>query len=288
MDVNKETVLFLSKLLFASLSHPSEHAKVLTQLGQSPPSRKILFLRIKTRHPTTTECLKHILDPDGYFSCYRGLPARLLGIITSRLCTIPLLKACGIDWPELDNPPNISETEPILEDYFKIWRRDVTLSVTSAIISYPFSLIAIRMIASFIGGEDQYSTLMQSVESVYEEDGVIGFFYGLVPKLVALIINASLRTCLAYIVNKHLVKTEYLRYYTFQIISVLSRSVTYPLMLVSTCMAVNGSSLSVGNPPMMPWYSSWVECLADLFNKDEHNRGASLPSILIRMYLLPS
>ena len=130
----------------------------------------------------------------------------------------------------------------------------------------------------------------------------MGFFHGLVPRLtgelMALVLASTVSfTVCTYVIGdprfKPTVKTAVgvfywpyfshilkfrLIYYLFQF---LTSSLTYPFHVVSTCMAVSGSSLAAGNPPHMLVYVNWTDCWSHLSRHHQLKRGSS---ILFRYY----
>lgn len=46
--------------------------------------------------------------------------------------------------------------------------------------------------------------------------------------------------------------------------SYVAQTVTYPLSVTSTVMAVNGARIKGGRPPFMVIYGGWYSCLKDL------------------------
>lgn len=288
-EIEKEKIAALpSQLLVTTICHPMEYAKVLIQLGYEPlPPRRstTLFGRQAMILPNVFQYIKYIKTSDGFFGCYRGLSARALGLIASSQLTSKVIHACGIDLPEINDPPNIiTDDEPKAEDYFKLGRRDMIMHTASVIVSYPFHVVSVRMMASFIGKEEDYSSLLSAIVSVYRDDGILGFFHGIVPKLLGDLTCVAVTGVLAYYVNKYLVKTKDLRYYTVPLLTFVTSTVTYPLVVVSTCMAVAGCSLTAGNPPVMPKYPSWTMCWRDLLRNKQHKRGSSL---IFRYYIAP-
>lgn len=288
-EVEKEKIAALpSQLLVTTICHPMEYAKVLIQLGYEPMSPRrstTLFGRPAMILPNVFQYITYIKATDGYLGCYKGLSARILGLVASSQLTSKVIYAIGIDLPEINDPPNIvTDDEPKMEDYIKLGRRDMIMQTASVIVSYPFHVVSVRMMASFIGKEEDYSTLVGAVVSIYRDDGIRGFFHGIVPKLLADLTCVAVTGALAYFVNKYIVKTKELRYYTIPLLTFVTSTLTYPFVVVSTCMAVAGSSLKAGNPPAMPNYPSWQACWSDLVRNKQHKRGSSL---IFRYYIAP-
>lgn len=288
-EIEKEKIAALpTQLLLSTICHPIEYAKVLIQLGYEPlPPRNstTLFGRPAMILPNVFEYIKYIKRSDGFLGCYRGLSAKVLGLMASSQLSCKVIQVCGIDLPEINDPPNIvTDDDPKLEDYIKLGRRDMIMHTASVIVSYPFQVISIRMMASFVGKEEHYSSLVGAIVSIYKEDGILGFFHGIVPKLLGDLTCVAVTGVLAYYANKYFVKSKELRTYTVPILTFVASVYTYPLIVVSTCMAVAGSSLKAGNPPLMPPYKSWHACYRDLMRNKQLKRGSS---VIFRYYIAP-
>lgn len=277
-----------SQLLVTTVCHPMEYAKVLIQLGFEPlPPRRstTLFGRPAMILPNVFQYIKYIKKQDGIIGCYKGLSARLLGLIASSQLSSKVISASGIDLPEIDDPPNIiNDEEPNPEEYMKLGRRGMVMHIAANVIAYPFHVVSVRMMASFIGKEEHYSSLIGAIVSIYRDDGILGFFHGFIPRMLGDLTCIATTGFLAYYVNKYLVKTKDLRYYTVPLLTFVTSTLTYPLVVVSTCMAVAGCSLQAGNPPVMPLYPSWQSCWRELLRNKQHKRGSS---IIFRYYIAP-
>ncbi|XP_028030526.1 mitochondrial carrier homolog 2-like [Bombyx mandarina] len=288
-EIEKERIAALpSQILVTTICHPMEYAKVLIQLGYEPlaPRRSTtLFGRPAMILPNVFQYIKYIKASDGFFGCYRGLSARMLGLIAASQLTSKVIVAVGIDLPEINDPPNIvTDDEPKVEDYIKLGRRDMIMQTVAVVIAHPFHVVSVRMMASFIGKEEHYSSLLGAIVSIYKDDGILGFLHGLIPKVLGDLTCLAVTGVLAYYVNKYFVKTKDLRYYTIPLLTFITSTITYPMVVVSTCMAVAGSSLKAGNPPAMPNYPSWQVCWRDLMRNKQHKRGSSL---IFRYYIAP-
>jgi len=170
------------------------------------------------------------------------------------------------------------------EVFIKSVKKDLLSRITAIVVSHPFHVITIRMMAQFVGGETKYSGLIGSVVEIYKENGIQGFFNGLVPRILGDALSLILASTLAYAVNTYVFEEKELQMYTSATMSFIASAITYPFQVVSNCMAVSGSGLAAGSPPYMPFYPSWVDCWSDLSRRNQLKRGSSL---LIRYYVGP-
>ncbi|KFB48806.1 AGAP006963-PA-like protein [Anopheles sinensis] len=128
--------------------------------------------------------------------------------------------------------------------------------------------------AQFVGREQLYNGLWQSVTEIWKTDGIAGFFSGIVPRLIeelGYLAMTSTITCLFGL----FVKERVIQCCVDTIAHFKVRSWFYPYQVVSSCMIVNGSRLKAGNPPLMGHFCWWPDCYRHLRMTNDHKRGAS-------------
>uniref|UniRef100_H2YYM6 Mitochondrial carrier homolog 2 n=1 Tax=Ciona savignyi TaxID=51511 RepID=H2YYM6_CIOSA len=262
------------------VAHPFTYAKVLVQLGHEPLApvmRRNMFFRKQLQYPSVFAYIKHINTTDGYVGLYRGLLPRifanastsitysLVGTVSCKIkCLCRVLKQTHNAWRF-----PISQTT-----------REMAARCSAIIISQPFHVIAIRTMAEFVGHETIYTNIFTSTAEIYREDGILGFFAGIMPRLASEVITIWLCNLLAHTVNTYVLTDttdlKDLRQYTHLVVGYVAQIITYPLSVTSTVMAASGTRLRAGNPPCMPVYRGWLECLKDLHKTGASNRGSSM------------
>ena len=135
--------------------------------------------------------------------------------------------------------------------------------------------------AEFVGGEDKYSGgltagIINGVQSIFQENGILGFWAGFVPRALGELGILGLTAGLTFAVNNYLVDEKDMKSYTKHVASFLAGSLLYPLQVTSTCMTVSRSGLVAGFPPSMPLYTSWTSCFSHLRAQGQLKRGSSL------------
>jgi mitochondrial carrier len=144
--------------------------------------------------------------------------------------------------PRVEDEEDNNLTE---EEFYKRFetklRRDVVTHTAGAIISSPFHVISIRMMAQFVGKETKYNTVMGSIVQIYKDEGILGFFSGLIPRLIFDLSCVVIASTATYLIGRHFVKDKEARVYIGPLCSFVCSSVFYPMTVVSTCMIVNGS-----------------------------------------------
>lgn len=155
-------------------------------------------------------------------------------------------------------------------------KRDIVLTVSGIVVSHPFHVISLRMMAQFVGRETLYKSIVGSIAEIWRTEGILGFFSGLIPKLLCDVACLVLSSSTVFVVNKYFIKDKVARQYNAGFMQFLFSSLLYPLQVVSTCSAISGSRLMAGQPPIMPKYRNWVDCWNDLQGRKELKRGSSL------------
>lgn len=275
------------RIIINTVSHPFEYAKVLIQIGYEPippKATKTLFGKPALKLPNIFEYVKHIKSVDGFVGCYNGLAPKVCGNLMSAIATQRLT--------DYLQPPN--ELEDLDEDttdeqqkknFVRAVKCEIMTHTVAIVVSQPFHVITVRMMAQFIGKETRYAGIFSSVREIYRENGLLGFFSGLIPRLLGDILSVLLASGLTYIVNRYIIEEKELKVYTSPTMTFLSTTITYPFQVISNCMAVTNSGLTAGSPSYMPHYKNWIDCWADLSNRNQLKRGSSL---LVRYYVGPS
>ncbi|XP_053971517.1 mitochondrial carrier homolog 2-like [Hylaeus volcanicus] len=297
------------RILINVVSYPIEYAKVLIQIGHEPiPPRPTtnLFRRPALALPNVFQYVKYIKNVDGYSGCYRGLIPKLCAhticVLVSDETSYKL--TCMYE-SNKENEENYMKknSEDEGEDgqkhksYIFEFIRDLISKTTAIIVSHPLNVIALRMIAQFVGKETKYNGLFTSFVEVYRENGIMGYYAGLVPRLIGNAIVLVIVSSSTYAVDKYLstVTTEHdIKPIICSTINFIATTITYPFLVVSHCMAVNDCGLVAGLPPHMPIWNSWLECWAHLSAANQLKRGNSLlwryytgPSVIINGIMTP-
>jgi len=278
-EVN-EWIRFGMRLGVSAALHPFEYSKVLIQLGYEPIAPRhgtsILGKPIMVL-PNIFQYAGYIRKVDGFYGCYRGLTPKLVGSVVSMIFSEKIADRMGLPAVDEKDKDESDLTDEELYVQFKVnLKRDVVLCVSGIIVSHPFHVISLRMMAQFIGRETLYTSIFGSIKEIYKSDGILGFFAGLVPKLLCDVACLVLTSSTVFILNKYVIKDKIGRQYNAGLTQFAFSSILYPLQVVSTCMTVTGSRLMAGKPPVMPEYNNWIDCWNDLQTRGELKRGSSL------------
>uniref|UniRef100_A0A4W6EN28 Mitochondrial carrier homolog 2 n=1 Tax=Lates calcarifer TaxID=8187 RepID=A0A4W6EN28_LATCA len=151
----------------------------------------------------------------------------------------------------------------------------------ATIVTHPFHVITLRCMVQFIGRETKYSGVFDSIITVYREEGILGFFAGLIPRLLGDVLSLWICNLLAHLINTYAIDdsmshTGEIKNCSQAVTGFFASMLTYPFVLVSNLMAVNNCGLAGGLPPYASVYPTWVDCWRHLSREGNMSRGNSL------------
>uniref|UniRef100_A0A8C8LX74 Mitochondrial carrier homolog 2 n=1 Tax=Oncorhynchus tshawytscha TaxID=74940 RepID=A0A8C8LX74_ONCTS len=238
------------------LSHPLMYIKVLVQVGHEPlpPSLgRNLFGRQVYQLPGLFAYAKHIIKIDGKAGLFNGLAPRLCA------GTIGTLVHIGFSF--------LPKFRITILSVFLLPQttKEMIARSCATIVTHPFHVITLRCMVQFIGRETKYSGVFDSIVTVYKNEGVLGFFAGLIPRLLGDVLSLWICNMLAHLINTYAIDDSF-----------FASMLTYPFVLVSNLMAVNDCGLAGGLPPYASIYPTWVDCWRHLSLEGNMSRGNSL------------
>ncbi|XP_057333959.1 mitochondrial carrier homolog 2-like [Microplitis mediator] len=283
----------VSRILVNTISHPIEYAKVLIQIGHEPilpRETRTLFGKPALALPNIFQYVRYIKAVDGFTGCYRGLVPKLCaytvnGVIMEKVNDSYLFTKIFPQVQEDDEDIEELPDEKRKAAYRREFMKDAICKIAGIIASHPLDVVAIRMMAQFVGGEDKYKSVLSSIIEIYKENGIMGYYSGLVPRLIANVSTLALVSYSTYLINKYFVNDHDTMTYISAMVTLVATTVTYPFLVVYNCMAVTDSGLAAGSPPHMPIYTSWIDCWRHLSATNQLKRGSSL---LWRYYTGPT
>nr|KAF6343212.1 mitochondrial carrier 2 [Pipistrellus kuhlii] len=276
------------------LSQPLMYVKVLIQVGYEPLPPTIgrnIFGRQVCQLPGLFCYAQHIASIDGKRGLFTGLTPRLCSGVLGTVVHGKVLQHCQetekveicllFDFQEV-GPGSVPKEAPSSFDHvIKETTREMLARSAATLITHPFHVITLRSMVQFIGRESKYCGLCESIVTIYREEGMIGFFAGLIPRLLGDIISLWLCNSLAYLVNTYALDSgvstmNEMKSYSQAVTGFFASMLTYPFVLVSNLMAVNNCGLAGGCPPYSPIYTSWLDCWNMLQKEGNLSRGNSL------------
>ncbi|VUZ52721.1 unnamed protein product [Hymenolepis diminuta] len=145
-------------------------------------------------------------------------------------------------------------------------------------VTQPFFVIMMRQIVGLISGEEGYSWFFQAVLSIYRESGFLGFFSGLVPRMLWELSRLGMYILIYSLINRSAVGVpQHLSNNFFFLLNILTdvavNVAAYPLQVVGSVMALHGSRISTSEVAQANSFSSWRECLRFLISQGLQYRG---------------
>ncbi|KRX80243.1 Mitochondrial carrier -like protein 2, partial [Trichinella sp. T6] len=270
-------------------TYPISMTRILCQLGYEPLPLEVgttLFSKtVEKFSPNYFAIMKYLWKTKGFCSLYIGLDLNLIHLICQRCVSYSVYKYLEKAYLGKTND------QLCLSDYAYFLKQLAKQSVAICVgitVSRPFRTLLCRTVAQLIFDEKKYTgSIFRRFCTAYEETGFMGFFSGVVAELIGemcfLWISAHI---LRYLKKMILEQNEEERkrrrtelifpgFATFIIPRIL-RGKFYPFHLVATIMAVNGSSLKVGNPPFYPVFDRWYNCYAYLSEIEHFDRGRKM------------
>uniref|UniRef100_A0A8C7XMA7 Mitochondrial carrier homolog 2 n=1 Tax=Oryzias sinensis TaxID=183150 RepID=A0A8C7XMA7_9TELE len=251
------------------LSHPLMYIKVLIQVGHEPLPPTLgrnLFGRQAQHLPGLFSYAKHIVKIDGKVGLFKGLVPRLCASTIGTFVHSKVVESIRGDCASSDC------------EMFSCWMSD------EACLHATFScllVITLRCMVQFIGRETKYSGVFDSIVTIYREEGILGFFAGLIPRLLGDVLSLWICNMLAHLINTYTIDDSMnhkgeIKNCSQAATGFLASMLTYPFVLVSNLMAINNCGLAGGLPPYASIYPSWVDCWRHLSREGNMGRGNSL------------
>lgn len=125
----------------------------------------------------------------------------------------------GIAKIDDEEKDDLSEEE-LFERFEKLLKRNVVIHAAGTVIASPFHVISLRMMAQFIGRETKYTSIFGSVVQIYKDEGILGFFSGLIPRLLCEVTCVVVASTASYMIGRHFIQEKEGRMYLGSLSSV--------------------------------------------------------------------
>ncbi|XP_041801432.1 mitochondrial carrier homolog 1-like isoform X2 [Chelmon rostratus] len=273
--VDVDTAVLLLGAGVTAITHPLLYVKLLIQVGHEPlpPTvgttmfgRRVLYL------PGFFSYAQYIVKVDGKRGLFRGLSPR---IVSSAISTVVRSKVKQVELLSKRDDVQTSLRKVVQET-----SHEMIIQCLSRVATHPFHVMSVRCMAQFVGREASYSGMFSCIAKIFKEEGVAGFYVGLVPHVVGEVLFLWCCNLLAHFINTYAVDESFsqasaVRSYTKFVMGIAVSVLTYPFMLVADLMAVNNCGLAAGLPPHSPVFKSWLHCWNHLSHKGHLFRGSS-------------
>ncbi|XP_075882875.1 mitochondrial carrier homolog 1-like isoform X4 [Nelusetta ayraudi] len=285
--VDPDTAVLLLSAGVTTITHPLLYVKLLIQVGHEPLPPRVgttLFGRRVLYLPGFFSYARHIVSVDGKMGLFRGLSPRLL---SSAISTVIRCKG-----KQAELPSKMSSRSS-LRKVMKETSHEMMIQCLSRVATHPFHVMSVRCMAQFVGREVKYSGMFTSILTIFQEEGVAGFYVGLVPHMLGEVLFLWCCNLLAHFINTYAVDENFsqasaVRSYTKFVMGIAVSVLTYPFILAADITAVNNCGLAVGLPPHSPIFKSWMHCWSHLSQKGLLFRGSSFFFRRVPITSLPS
>ncbi|XP_050539970.1 mitochondrial carrier homolog 1-like [Daktulosphaira vitifoliae] len=266
------------KIIGKTAIHPVEYAKFLIQIGHEP-IRPVLYKPIigepRLVLPNVFSYSKYIYQIDGFKGMYSGLAPKLVGVFVEHCTTWFITNYVKLEKKQ------ILDTEESESDAWKKWAlntsKELLSTIASNILSYPFRLISLRIMAQFVGFEKNYTGVLGSTIVIIRQEGISGLYSGFWPHLIFVSSHVAIVSLIKHVCSRYLFDPSPIALtMTDLAASHIATTITYPLNVVSACMTINDCGLVAGMPPDMPVFGNWLECMKYLSKLDQLHRGSSM------------
>lgn len=223
---------------------------------------------------------KHIIKIDGKSGLFKGLAPRLCAGTIGTIVHSKVLQKCQEENIQVLGSSHKAE-EGSLQHVVNETTKEMIARSCATIVTHPFHVITLRCMVQFIGREAKYSGIFDSIITIYREEGILGFFPGLIPRLLGDVLSLWICNMLAHLINTYAIDdstshTGEIKNCSQAITGFFASMLTYPFVLVSNLMAVNNCGLAGGQLPYAAIYPNWVDCWSHLSREGNTSRGNSL------------
>ncbi|XP_005059581.1 PREDICTED: mitochondrial carrier homolog 1 [Ficedula albicollis] len=249
------------------------HEPLPPTIGRNVLGRKVLYL------PGFFTYARHIVEVDGKRGLFRGLTPRLISSTLSTITRGSVKKAFPLE--DMEHVSNKDDVKTSLRKVVRETSHEMMMQCVSRLVSHPLHVISMRCMVQFVGREVKYSGVFSAIGRIFKEEGILGFFVGLVPHILGDVIFLWCCNLLAHFINTYAVDDNFsqasvIRSYTKFVMGIAVSMLTYPFLLVGDVMAVNNCGLRAGLPPYAPAFASWIHCWRYLSAQGQLFRGSSL------------
>ncbi|XP_023267299.1 mitochondrial carrier homolog 1 isoform X1 [Seriola lalandi dorsalis] len=288
-SVDVDTAVLLLGAGVTAVTHPLLYVKLLIQVGHEPlpPTvgttmfgRRVLYL------PGFFSYAHHIVKVDGKRGLFRGLSPRIISSAISTMVRSKVKQQVELLFKR-------DELQTSLRRVVKETTHEMIIQCLSRVATHPFHVMSVRCMAQFVGREVKYGGMFSCIVRIFKEEGVSGFYVGLIPHVLGEALFLWCCNLLAHFINTYAVDESFsqasaVRSYTKFVMGIAVSVLTYPFMLVADLMAVNNCGLVAGLPPNSPIFKSWMHCWNHLSRKGHLFRGSSFFFRRVPVTSLPS
>ena len=189
-----------------SVFYPTQIVRTLIQIGYEPlPARESysrLWRTTRMVYPNFFAYMRHLYGESGLSGLYRGsfqyVTSHVVYLITSETLKGPVERLVTRASDKMgfgrihdvpDNEDAVVEFKYALQQAVRKFITSCILDTAATTVAHPFRVLALRGMVQTVGGETVYSGWISPFTEVFAEEGIMGFFIGLGPLIIARWIN---------------------------------------------------------------------------------------------------
>uniref|UniRef100_A0A2K5RQ61 Mitochondrial carrier homolog 1 n=1 Tax=Cebus imitator TaxID=2715852 RepID=A0A2K5RQ61_CEBIM len=213
-----------------ALSHRLLCVKLLIQVGHEPMP-PTLETNVLGRKLFTYA--KYIVQVDGKIGLPQLMPNALSTVTQGSMKVFPP--------DEIGQVSNKHNMKTSLKKVVKETSYEMMMQCVSHMLAHPLHVISMLCMA-------KYSGVLTSIGKIFKEEGLLGFFVGLIPHLLGDVVFLWGCNLLAHFINAYLVDDSFsqalaIRSYTKFVMGITVSMLTYPFLPVGNLVAVNNCRL---------------------------------------------
>ena len=71
------------------------------------------------------------------------------------------------------------------------------------VVTQPLHVVTVRAMASFVGNEQEYTGILEGLKTIYRENGIFGFWSGMVPRALGEALTIAIGAGLTFLLNQY-------------------------------------------------------------------------------------
>ena len=272
--------------------YPTQIVRTLIQIGHEPLPPRETYSRVwrTTRliYPSFFAYMRHLYRENGLTGLYRGsfqyVTSHVVYLVTTEALKGPVTRfvtnasykiGFGPVQDVPDNEDAVVEFKYSLQQAVRKFTISCILDTAATTVAHPFRVLALRGMAQTVGGETVYSGWISPFTEVFAEEGIQGFFIGLVPLILARWINNFVQEGLLLILNTLIRQTPRDPYQkignalTPHVAGYFGTLSMYPNIYTSNLVIIRAAKLMGASCPLIPKDGSWVGVLATLYRRGQ-------------------
>lgn len=279
-------------VILNSVFYPTQIVRNLIQIGYEPlPPRKIysrVWRTTRMVYPGFLSYMKYLYGENGLSGLYRGsfqyVTSHVVYLITSETLKGPVDRfvtrasnrmGFGPIHDVPDNEDAVMEFKYALQQAVRKFLTSCILDTAATTMAHPFRVLALRGMVQTVGGETVYSGWISPFTEVFAEEGIKGFFIGLVPLIIARWINNFVQEGLLLLLTTFIKQTPKDPYQkmglalTPHVAGYFGTLSMYPNIYTSNLVIIRAAKLVGASCPLIPTDDTWMGVLATLYRRGQ-------------------